>query len=72
MIEASEAIGQVKLELLAHQNGHVAELDSTGDDGADFGGRGKKRGKERLAERTQPSKGESDVTAVRVKTKKRL
>lgn len=28
MIEASEAIGQVKFELLAHQNGHVAELDS--------------------------------------------
>lgn len=28
MIEASEAIGQVKVELLAHQNGHVAELDS--------------------------------------------
>lgn len=27
MMEASEAIGQVKFELLAHQNGHVAELD---------------------------------------------
>ena len=40
--EASEAIGQVKLELLAHQNGHAAELDSTGDDRAEFGAEGRR------------------------------
>lgn len=44
----------------------------TGDDRADLGAERRREARKGLAERTQPSKGESDVTAVRVKTKKRL
>lgn len=73
MIEASEAIGQVKFELLAHQKwtccGDRFKQVTTGQI---LGAERRREARKGLAERTQPSKGESDVTAVRVKTKKRL